>query len=141
MDNRLGSGSVAILGTSDALNVSGVYDPFYTCKLDGVDVPPQKPLGMPVNLWPLCRTNSTDEGDHVLTLSVVSDSKALFVDQIAYIPDRRSPPQSPTVSIFHDDLAVEYIEGSWQGDGADGMLTEEAGAKLSITFTGGFLHC
>ncbi|KAH6902395.1 hypothetical protein BKA70DRAFT_1405051 [Coprinopsis sp. MPI-PUGE-AT-0042] len=132
-----GSGSVAIFGTSMPLNNSGVYDPSYTCELDDVKVPSQEPLtNLPINLWALCFTNSTYEGDHVLTVSAVSTERAFFVDRINYVPSRESPPKSPTVAIDPDDVAVEYLEGSWKTDKVAGMLTQQAGAKMSITFTG-----
>ncbi|KAH6902396.1 hypothetical protein BKA70DRAFT_671133 [Coprinopsis sp. MPI-PUGE-AT-0042] len=132
-----GTGSIGIYGTSMPLNNSGILDPSHTCELDDDNVPPEQPLrNLPVNTWPLCTTNATYAGDHVLTLSAVSTERAFFVDQIVYIPSRDSPPDSPTVGIGPDDPAVEYLEGSWTSDPAAGTLTEQAGAKMSITFTG-----
>lgn len=131
-----GTGSLAIFGTSAPINNSGVYDPSYTCTLDGEGVVPEKPLGLAVNLWPLCATNATFAGDHEFRLSARADEGTFYIDQITYTPDRDSPPEGPnTVGINQDDLAVKWLEGSWIGE-TGGMGTKEPGAKMSITFRG-----
>lgn len=127
---------MGIFGTSNALNNSGIYDPAFFCRLDGISVPAEKPLSVPINAWPLCWTNATETGDHVFELVATSDAADFYVDQITYIPDRTSPPEGPnTVAISLDDKAVRYLEGSWSEE-VGGMGTTEAGAKMSITFTG-----
>ncbi|KAH6902397.1 hypothetical protein BKA70DRAFT_1112962, partial [Coprinopsis sp. MPI-PUGE-AT-0042] len=129
-------GHITIVGSSNPANVSGILDPSHTCLVDGVNVPPRETLRLHINLFPWCTTNSTYLGEHVLTLTAVSSSRAFYVDRIAYIPDRSSPPQSPTVAIAHDDLAVKYLDESWNFVKTAGMVTQQPGAMISITFTG-----
>lgn len=75
-------------------------------------------------------------GEHTLSLTVVSTDASFYVDQFAYSPDPDQPPANAVVSITNNDLAVDYLEGTWKADTTTGRLTEEPGAKMSITFTG-----
>jgi hypothetical protein len=132
-----GTGDFVVFGTSDALNRSGIYDPSFSCRMDGFDIPPETPLRGTINHWPLCIGNATDVGDHVLTVTANSTTRPFFIDYIIYRPDYEDTPRSPTVIIASTDLAVDYVGGSWNSI-TGGMSTVEAGANMTITFTGGF---
>ncbi|KAH6902394.1 hypothetical protein BKA70DRAFT_1520700 [Coprinopsis sp. MPI-PUGE-AT-0042] len=132
-----GTGKVGIYGTSNARNKSGIFDPSNSCMRNGLYFPGDKPRRAPINGWPLCYIAGNSKRQHVLTLTGVSSNTALYVDKIVYEPDYASPPEAPTVRIKSNDLAVEYLEGGWTTSmQAVGMLTEHAGAKMRITFTG-----
>ncbi|KAH6902393.1 hypothetical protein BKA70DRAFT_671060 [Coprinopsis sp. MPI-PUGE-AT-0042] len=133
-----GIGNVGVSGTSNARNISGVFDPSHTCQLDGVDVRPVPPRqnDNPTNAWVLCIATTTSGGEHALTLSGVSNDSALYIDHFDYFPDPATSLEAPTVFIHYDDLSVEYLAGAWKNIVLAGMGTQQVGAKMKITFTG-----
>jgi hypothetical protein len=140
-----GTGKVGIYGTSYASNNSGLWDPSHSCMLDGIDFRSDAPRRMSpgINGWYLCYHSSNySNAEHNITLTANSNETAFYVDGIVFEPDPASPPKAPTVRILDHDLAVEYPAGGWKESTIEtfyGVLTEQAGAKMRITFNGEFI--
>ncbi|KAJ2930702.1 hypothetical protein H1R20_g6396, partial [Candolleomyces eurysporus] len=128
-----------VLGTSALTQLeTGETDPQWACSIDGTALSNPPPIPTPQNRGILC-VYSVADGQHTLTLRAASQGAPFWFDFLMINPSVSSASSiaNPTVFYSFQDPAIQYRKGQWLNvNGGEGMLTQEPGATMSLSFSG-----
>ncbi|KIM40729.1 hypothetical protein M413DRAFT_166901 [Hebeloma cylindrosporum] len=127
---------VQVIGTSQVTPFGGATDPSWECFLDNVSIGSKPPISFAENNWVFCQADSLPDAQHNITLrATVRNQNTFWFDRIVYSPSPTMNLDSSLILIDANDPAVTYGPG-WQLMRDIGTMTQQSGAKATVTFSG-----
>ncbi|KAJ6524913.1 hypothetical protein DFH09DRAFT_1046695 [Mycena vulgaris] len=127
--------SIAVFGTINIVDTTGVVTPTWTCLVDGVPISEQNPtFKFPQNNWNLCAQPQLSTGAHTLTINVQTTGRTFYIDYLLYTPTVDVDLDGAVLEYRNTDVSVSFQSG-WQTWGAQNV-TQSNGASVALNFHG-----